>query len=73
MVSGLFSAQCIMQIIPFTEGRFPVQIFPGMLHMNVPEFISSRNSEPIHHVSLKEALQTGETSGEWFLLKLFAT
>lgn len=63
-----------MQIIPFTEGRFPVQmLFPGTLHMNVPEFISLRHGELICHVSLKEALQTGETSEDWFLLRLFAT
>lgn len=56
-----------MQIIPFTEGRFPVQmLFPGTLHMNVPEFISLRHGELICHVSLKEALQTGETSEDWF-------
>lgn len=41
--------------------------------MNVPEFISLRNSEIIRPVSLKEAAQTGETSGGWFLLKLFAS
>lgn len=63
-----------MQIIPFKEGRFPVRmLFPGTLHMNVPEFISLRNSEIIRPVSLKEAAQTGETSGGWFLLKLFAS
>lgn len=56
-----------MQIIPFTERRYPLQmLFPGILHMTVPEFISLRNSEIIRHVLLKEAPQTGETLGGWF-------
>lgn len=47
-------------------------LFPGSLHMNVPEFIGLKNSEIIKQVLLKEAVQTGETSGGCFLLKLSA-
>lgn len=52
-----------MQIIPFTEGRFPVQmLFPEILHTNVPSLVSLGNNEIIECVSLKEALQTGQAS-----------